>query len=50
MDCVYESMNTEKKSFKRFVFIRWLSEGPVVPTVIECWPALKKYFLQSTHS
>lgn len=49
-DCIQQSLNCEKKAFKRFVSNRWLSAGPVCNRVIENWAGLKEFFLKKEHS
>jgi len=45
-----QSLDMEKKAFKRFVSNRWLSVGPVCERIIVNWKCLDKYFLKTEHT
>lgn len=41
----FEFISTQYKGIPRHVPTRWLSLLPAVQRILECWPALKSYFL-----
>ena len=47
---IQQSLNCEKKAFKRFVSNRWFSAGSVCNRLIENWAGLKEFFLKKEHS